>query len=311
MNEAARSQDMTVRRILFVGWTRVGDAVISTSLIAHLLDRYPAARLTMVCGPLAFEALKTVPQVERFVVLRKKPWNRHWIELIAGLIGTRWDLVVDLRDSAVSYLVFGRRVLRFRKSATPRRRVEELAAMVGLATPPWPRLWLAPEHEDTAARIMDGQGPWITLCPGAGRPEKLWPVERFAELARALTADGPLQDARVLAVGAPGEEPLSAALAAALGPGRVVDVVGRESLLTQAACVARTDLYVGNDSGFTHIAAALGVPTLGIFGPTDPRQYAPYGPRAGHAGGSAGEPKRAIEDVGVGEVEAAVRRLPA
>jgi ADP-heptose:LPS heptosyltransferase len=157
---------------------------------------------------------------------------------------------------------------------------------------------------------MAGQGPWITLCPGAGRPEKLWPIERFAALARTLTADGPLRDARILAVGAPGEEPLSAALAATLGPDRVVDVVGRESLLVQAACVARTALYVGNDSGFTHIAAALGVPTVGVFGPTDPRQYAPYGPHATHAGGTGDGPARAIEDIAVDEVRAAIERLP-
>lgn len=309
MTPAHRAQDMTVRRILFVGWTRVGDAVISTSLIAHLLDRYPAAAMTMVCGPLAFEALKTVPRVERFIVLTKKPWNRHWIELIGSLIGTRWDLVVDLRDSAVSYLVFGRRVLRFRKAAVPRRRVEELADMAGLAAAPWPRLWLAPEHAAVADRVITGGGPWLTLCPGAGRSEKLWPVDRMAALARRLTAAGPLAGARVLAVGAPGEEALSAALTAALGPDRVVDLVGRESLLAQAACVARTGLFVGNDSGFTHVAAALGVPALGVFGPTDPRQYAPFGPRAGFVGGSADGPCRAIGDITVDEVEAAARRL--
>lgn len=301
--------DPSVRRILFVGWTRVGDAVISTSLIAHLLDRFPAAVLTIVCGPLAAEVLKTVPRTQRLVVLAKKPWNRHWIELIAGLIGTRWDLVVDLRDSAVSYLVFSRRTLRFRKAAVPRRRVEELADLAGLGSPPWPRLWLTSEHRAAAARIVDGYGPWMALCPGAGRPEKLWPADRFAALARTLAADGPLAGARVLLVGAPGEEHLGERLRTALGADRVVDVIGRESLLVQAACVARSGLFVGNDSGFTHAAAALGVPTLGIFGPTDPRQYAPFGPRAAHVGGSTDGPQRAIEDVTVDEVAAAARRL--
>lgn len=177
--------------------------------------------------------------------------------------------------------------------------------MAGLAHPPWPRIWMTPAHLDSARAILadlPAGSPILALCPGAGRPEKLWPVAAFATLVERLTGPGAaLQGAALLLVGAPGEERLGDALAAAVGGGaalpRIVNLIGRYDLLTQAACLAQASLFVGNDSGLTHVAAALGIPALGVFGPTDPRQYAPFGPRSGYAGGSTDGPKRPIDSI--------------
>jgi heptosyltransferase III len=300
-----------VRRILFVGWTRIGDAVISTSLIAYLLEHYPEARLTLVCGPLAEQVLHTVPRLDRLIVLTKQPWNRHWLSLVWVLLGSRWDLVIDLRDSAVSYAVRSPQTLRFRKADVPRRRVEELADMVGLSTPPWPRLWLGAGQVAAADQVLAGHtGPILAVAPGAGRPEKLWPVEQFAALVRQLTApDGTLAGAALMLLGGPGESALAAQMRLLLPDLPVIDLVDRLDLLSQAACMARASLFVGNDSGLTHVAAALGIPTVSVFGPTDPRQYAPFGPRAGYAGGTVGGRVRQIDEITVAEVAAAISRI--
>src|SRR5207247_7565162 len=89
--------------ILFVTATRIGDAVLSTGLLSHLIARHPGARLTIAAGPVAAPLFAAVPGVERILVVEKRRWGRHWLQLWARTIGRRWDLVVDLRGSLLAW----------------------------------------------------------------------------------------------------------------------------------------------------------------------------------------------------------------
>ena len=116
------------------------------------------------------------------------------------------------------------------------------------------------------------------LQTGSG---KQWRVERFAELARRLTASGGLlPGARVAVLAAGHERGQAQPLLEAIPQSRLIDLVGRVDLLTAAAVLGRCALFIGNDTGLMHIAAACGTPTLGLFGPSPSCQYAPWGPRA-------------------------------
>jgi heptosyltransferase-3 len=123
--------------------------------------------------------------------------------------------------------------------------------------------------------------PVLLLHPGSGGREKCWPPERFAELAGRFMAAG----WRALVIEGPADEPAAAALLAALPAERAERVAGLTlpqlaALLARASGDGRKALYVGNDSGVSHLSALLGVPTLALFGPTDPAIWAPRGPRA-------------------------------
>ncbi len=114
----------------------------------------------------------------------------------------------------------------------------------------------------------------IALAPGAGWPGKQWPLERFAALA------GVLRDrfnAVVVLLGAPSERELTSVVAREAGGG-VIDFGGQTSLDQLAAVIACADLYIGNDSGPMHIAAALGTPSISLFGPTIASKWATTGP---------------------------------
>ncbi|HET8997416.1 MAG TPA: glycosyltransferase family 9 protein, partial [Acetobacteraceae bacterium] len=87
-------------RILFVTSNRLGDAVLSTGLLDHLLRVYPEARFTVACGPVAEGVFERMPRRDRTIVLRKQPYGRHWLPLWAATVTRRWDLVVDIRGSA-------------------------------------------------------------------------------------------------------------------------------------------------------------------------------------------------------------------
>ena len=88
-------------RILFITATRVGDAVLSSGILAELGRRYPEARFTVACGPAAAPLFRGHARLDRLIVVRKKSRGRHWLDLWRQVALKRWDLVVDLRRSAL------------------------------------------------------------------------------------------------------------------------------------------------------------------------------------------------------------------
>src|SRR5580698_10630684 len=96
-------------RILFVSSNRVCDAVLSTGLLDHLLRQHPDARFTVACGPAAEGVFARMPNRERTILLDKRSYSLHWLPLWAATARRRWDLVVDIRGSALSWMVLTQR----------------------------------------------------------------------------------------------------------------------------------------------------------------------------------------------------------
>ncbi len=266
--------------ILFVTATRIGDAVLSTGLLSDLIERHRDARLTIAAGPEAAPLFEAAPGLERLLVVAKRRWSLHWLPLYAAVAGRRWDLVVDLRGSALAWLLRAARRKVMAKGDSREHRVRQLGRLFDLDPPPSPRLWTGPRHERAAAGLIPPGGPVVAIGPAANWRGKQWRAERFAELTRRLTAPGGLLPGARVAVLAAGHERAQAEpLLRAIPDRRRIDLVGKVDLLTAAAVVRRCALFIGNDTGLMHIAAAAGAPTLGLFGPSPIEQYAPWGCR--------------------------------
>lgn len=311
-------------RILFIGNSRIGDFILSSGLLAHLIDSHPDARITVVCGKIIVPLLAHTPKIERVIVLEKRKHHRHWLDLWLMTVGTRWDLVIDLRNSAVSRLLWAGQVRRVERVRGKRlHRVEEIGRVLRLDPPPDPRLWPGDADRAAAAELIPDGPPVLALGPGSTHEHKRWPSERFAELAVRLTGPGGiLPGGRVAVIGSPAERAQAEPVLAAVDPARRIDLMSNTPLLTAAACLQRCALYIGNDGGQMHLSAAAGVPTLGLFGPTPAHHYRPWGERSDYV--QAPEPFEGLEaripeamkaglslmtGITVDAVEAAARRL--
>jgi heptosyltransferase-3 len=261
-------------RILFVTSNRLGDAVLSTGLLAHLMQTHPDARITIACGPVARGVFGRMPNCERVIVVDKRPYRLHWLGLWYAAALTRWDLVVDIRGSALAWMVPTRRRAIMRRRPGPK--IAQLAAVLGIDPPPLPVAWTAPQDRARAAALLPVDRPVVALAPTANWEPKIWPAERFAGLFEALCA-GPLPGAIAAIFAGPGEAEREIAGRLLRHLPDAIDLTGRLSIPEAAACLARARLFVGNDSGLMHLAAAAGAPTLGLFGPTDAAEYAPSG----------------------------------
>jgi ADP-heptose:LPS heptosyltransferase len=263
-------------RILFITSSRIGDAVISTGVLERLRTAHPGARLTVACGAAAAPVFARLPGLERLIVFEKERFDLHWLRLWAKLVRHYWHIVVDVRGSGISLaLAAGRRHI-LRGGRRPGLRTAQLAAGMRFDPPPLPVVWTAPADEAKAASLM-GQGAVIGLGPTANWAGKIWPPERFVAVFQALAASRPGLRAAIFA-GPGAEEAARAAPVLAALPG-ALDFVGALSLAEAAAALRRCALFIGNDSGLMHLAAAAGAPTLGLFGRSRAAEYAPTGAR--------------------------------
>jgi len=267
-------------KILFITSTRIGDAVLSTGLLHHLISKYPSALITVACGPLPSPLFASIPRVERVIKINKKPFSSHWISLWFETVTTSWDLVVDLRSSALALALRSksRKILRSKRNSYNSHRVVELGNLFELNPPPSPKLWVSDSLDDKAEKLLSAGPPIIGLGVTANWMPKVWPSENFVSLIRRLTKNHPIFSGKRVAVfGTKEERHIADPVLRGLKGIECVDLVGKASIYTAAACLKKCSIFIGNDSGLMHIAAALGVPTVGLFGPSRAKRYGPWG----------------------------------
>ena len=266
-----------MKQILFITATRLGDAVLSTGALEHLAKTWPDAQFTIACGPVAAGLFARFPRLARVIVVEKKPFDLHWAALWWQVGRQTWDLVVDLRGSALSLTLRAGQRMIMRGGRRPGHRLGHIAGALGLAAPQLPVIWTAPADRSRADILLPAGEPVIGLGPTANWPEKMWPADRFVSLAAGLALRMP--GARFAVFGGPGMAERAAAAHLIGELSGSLDLVGNLTLPQAAACLARCVLFVGNDSGLMHLAAAAGAATVGLFGPTPASEYAPSGRR--------------------------------
>jgi heptosyltransferase II len=257
--------------------------IISSTLCAPLADYMPGIRKAIVIDlprrrlgvalqrQLA-DRLREGRYAQALVMSRK--WKAALAPWLAG-IALRTGFAGEFRFGLLNDVRFGERKL-------PRMidRMGALALPKGASLPgewPLPELKVPADEVATwrAQRGLAADGrPIVTLSPGAVGVGKAWPVGHYGELARALTNDG----ASVWVLGGPNETPLAKQIVDAAGQ-RVRDLTGTD-LRNAILALAAADAAVTNDSGLMHVSAAIGTPTVAIFGPTSPWHWKPLNPIA-------------------------------
>ena len=253
-------------RILFITANYIGDALRTSGVLYQQLKQYPGAKVTVVCGPPAAPLFKCVPNLEDVIILRKKRFSKHWLELWAHVVRKQWTVVIDARRSGVGHFLWRKKLI-----TEIREKVEGKVA---------PHLWIGESERQMARKLVPVKTyPAIAIAPTTTKHAKEWQNENFITLLDKLTGKGGIfENWRVVVAAAPSEYERLTPLLNGIAPAR--RIVLKESLLTVAACIERCHFFIGCDSALMHIAACLGVPTLGLFGPTRVEHYAPIGPFA-------------------------------
>jgi heptosyltransferase II len=256
--------------------------VLSSSLCAPLLDYMPGVRKGVVFdiprGTPAFglnRQLAKILKAESYgkAIITSRKWKAALAPALAG-IPERVGFVGEWRYGLLTDVRYGEKELP--------RMIDQCAVLAlprseqKAAEWPLPEL-IVPEKEiaDWLKRneLIDEKRQVVALCPGAVGPGKRWPETRYAELARGLAGEG----IAVWVLGGQGEKEIARTISADGKFGR--DLTGND-LRNAILALAAADAAVSNDSGLLHVAAAIGTPAVGLFGPTSPWHWAPLNPLA-------------------------------
>ena len=332
VKKAKRKKRDSVRSILVVELWNIGDVILAMPFLAQLRAKFPGAKITLLAAPHAEVLLRGTGLVDEFIETtlglgaetERKGAVRKLSEIrrLSALLGkSDFDLAFQSRLHLREHVLLaesgaartigyslgsGKSLLTDAVAVTDpdRHKVEDWMQLLDSFGPKprakVPTLAVTAAESEWATRFLSERGiapgdDFIAIHPGASKAEKRWPLEKFEQVARDLTAHGH----RVLPLADPAGYGVSLERATGIGAARV-------SLREMIALIARSRLLVCNDSGPMHIAGALGVPTVAVFGPAVSRWFAPLG--EGHElvvgkGRSAG-----VEAVEVREVLAAVER---
>ncbi len=289
------------RAILIIPYMWIGDFVRCHSVVKLLNARYPERPVDMLatrlCAPLAdyMPGLRQaivadlprsrVALAEQFALAKRlkhegygtalvmpRTWKSTLAPFFAG-IPERTGFAGEARFVLLNDVRFGERAL-------PRMidRCAALALPAGANLPPdWPLPELKVSRPEVEAwrqkrGLNNDHRAIVALAPGAVGPSKRWPSAAYAALSRRLLAEG----VAVWVLGGPDEKPLAAEI---VGDTAARDLTGRD-LRDAILALAAAGAAISNDSGLLHVAAALGTPSIGIFGPTSPWHWAPLNPLA-------------------------------
>ena len=268
------------RRILFVTLSNIGDLVMTTPVMVALHEQFPDALIDVVADKRSGELLAGCPFVGEIIWKTKQSSVMEKWRFLRKIRRRNYYLAIDLRGPWLAWLSrskhAGRKSPRQNEMHAVEHHFTAIASFVKNSEIPWSNLWLPGAVLQKAEKIIGdaamAKRRLLALAPGANWPGKIWPDDYYARLCDLLAEkfDG------VCLLGSKEDMTRCHKIAESIDL-PCLNLSGETNLLESAACLAQTDFFVGNDSGLGHLAAALKVPSLTVFGPGEPNRYRPWG----------------------------------
>jgi heptosyltransferase-2 len=300
---------LTAQKILVMRYRFIGDTVLTVPFLRNLREAFPAARIDLMLEPFSGRVIEGCPYVDRVIPFEFKTIHTysaaaergklagylHYLRLIRN---ERYDAAFVLKRSLSSALLVrlagvprrigfateGRGLLLTDRVAYRQDQHEVLNFLDCLRVLDIPigstalELWPAPENDKKVSALMVQAG-WkdnelkVIIHAAASLPAKQWPLDRFAAVMAVLRDR---YHARFVYTGSAGDAGLYRSIEK-LGPFNGLDLCGVTNVRENLSVYKSADLFFGVDSGPMHMAAAMGVPVVALFGPTDERKWGPWG----------------------------------
>lgn len=293
----------SIRKILVLRYRSIGDILLANPALHGLRKTFPNAKIDIIVDDLFEEILRENPNVDRVIINPRKPAGPKWkadLEMLKKLRAEGYDVAVDLhsgpRSAAFAFLSGAkwraghafrlRNRLSYNVPVTTATADEHtwkvqfrVVAELGVNWPTMPEYFLSvsDEMEKSVNERLEKSGfsfdhPLVLLHPGARVMVKRWPAERMGELARWLVDE---KGSAVFLAGSPADEEEIRKIRKASG--YALPYFTDLNIGELVALINRSAMIVCNDSGPMHIAGVLNIPTVALFGPSDPHVWAPVG----------------------------------
>ncbi len=276
-NNRKKVKDM-INKILFVTLSNIGDAIMTTPVLQALHELYPEAVIDIVGDQRSSEIFKYCPYRGR-ILHKQKNSLRCVLALVVDLWVQSYDLIIDLRTDGLAYLLpAGKRYTKLNKiknSAHEAQRHMSIISKIYHKSSPQCHVWISDAERKFAKEALRGYygKKLLGVGVGAASSDKIWSKENYLSLVEKTSNDF---DAIVF-LGNSQDKKYSDYISSKT-KGQCVNLCGMTSLLEAAAVLQCLTLFVGNDSGLGHIAGAVDILTITLFGKeSSPLRYRPWG----------------------------------
>ncbi len=264
-------------KILFIGNTRLGDAVLSTPIINHYDKK--ENHITVICSPLSKEVYSSFSAVKEIISLKKKKRGGHWIEAYLNLKKIKWDLIIDLRDTILSRLIRKSKILRFSNKNNYNHKVIDYCKLIDLKFNKSPFLPTNYYYKNSVQSFIKNKNitmPILAVAPFTNWQRKDWPLNSYLQLLKKLLEKKKYFESVVL-LGSKDDKDKCQRFKKEMNDVKVYNLAASLKILEIFELLKLCKLFVGNDSGLSHLAAAANTKTLTLFGPSRNEIYRPWG----------------------------------
>ena len=260
--------------ILFIGPSRIGDTILASSIINFLIDQNNQSKFTVVTSPFSKDLYEKMPNLEKIVVINKKKYGLHWLNIWRFCIFKKWDLVVDLRSSIIAYLLFTKSRKIF-KGNDNFHKIIQFTNFLKTSKKISPLIWSDSTDEAESNNKIKNEGPFIAVAPYSNWRQKDWSIEKYIELFKndffknyTLILTGISKDI-------PNMEKFNKLMN---DPSlNIINLFDWGNLRHMIPIFKKCNFFIGSDSGLMHLAASTKCKTFALFGPTNEIVYGPWG----------------------------------
>ena len=260
-------------KLLFIGPTRIGDSILSTSILNYYLENNKEFKFTIITSSYSKDLFEKLPNLEKIIVIDKRNYGFHWYKIWASVVFKKWDLVIDMRSSAISYFLNKKKKLIFKGNHTEHK-IIQFQKFLKTQKHINPKIWYDKEDQIISEEKINLPGPFIALSPFSNWYKKDWSIKKYIELFHhdffkkytliisGITSEKTDDDDFNILLNHPNIKVLN-----------LLDTGLRQMIPIFENC----EFFVGSDSGLMHLAATTKCKTFALFGPTNEIVYRPWG----------------------------------
>jgi ADP-heptose:LPS heptosyltransferase len=261
-------------KILLISYTRIGDTILSTGLIEHLLSKYENASFSVITSPFSASIYEDMPRLNKLIIVGKKKYSLHWFKIWNETRKTSWDLVIDLRSSLLSYFIRTKKRLIF-KGNEKRHKLKQLQSFIGSERDLKLTIWA---NETKYLDIKDKKkldDKYICIAPISNSPAKDWSINKYLE----LLANDLFNNFQIVLLGATTQKNSLININYLMKESKqpINNLINNADMIETFFILKKATLFLGSDSSNMHLAVTANIPTIGLFGPTDEKLYGPQG----------------------------------
>lgn len=260
--------------ILVVSYSRIGDTILATSLINHLIKKNPDAVFTVVSSTISKDIFTDMPRLKQLIVIDKQSYAGHWFKIWSFVKDKKWDLVVDLRSSYLSYFLETSERKIFKGNEYEHKLVQ-FAKFLQIEDNVQPTIWADQQKYINILKSKNISENYICVAPISNWQGKDWPIDNYYKLLE----DPLFNKFEIVILGATNKasdntkiKNLKESLSI-----KVNNLMNKADMIETYFILKNSNLFLGSDSSNMHLSSAAGIPTIGLFGPTNDKVYGPKG----------------------------------